>query len=55
MRQRRLVGWLGIIMAVAIIILSILYLIQGSFLMVIGLPVGLYMIVRLLPNVKRKA
>lgn len=52
--KRKILAWVSISIAIGIIILAILYLIKGSFVMVVGIPVGIYIIFRFLPDVRGK-
>jgi len=53
--KRKIIGWFTIVTAIGIITLAILYLVKGSFIMAIGIPVGIYIIVRYLPYVRGEA
>ena len=50
--KRKIIGWISIIASIGIITLAILYLTTGNFVMAIGIPVGIYMIIKYLPYIR---
>ena len=53
--KRKILGWLMIITSASVIVLATLNIIMfNDFRFIIGIPVGIYMIFRFLPDARRK-
>jgi len=54
--KRKIIGWIAIISSTIIIILATLSIVQfGDLRFVIGIPVGIYIIIKYLPDARRRA
>lgn len=49
--KRKVLGWVGIIIATGLITIGILDIIIGTYYFAIGIPVGIYLIFRYLPDI----
>ena len=52
--KRKIIGWVSVAASIGILILAILYLIKGNFIMAIGIPVSVYIIVKYLPYITKE-